>query len=461
MKKRAVAVAVLLVSILIACAPSGKAPAPSEKVIKIGILGALTGPLRSIGEGAIGVYDYFTDLNVTDGGVKYTDPKTGKEEVVRLELIMGDHAWDAAKSLSLYERFKAAGVQFIFCNGSAPTAVLYKAAARDHIPGLHVDCTCDPYIYELEKPYLAMNTSNLPAGLVALVARHVYEWKRAGNTGKLKLGILAADVPTRRVMDNPEWGVPDYLNRILGADLEWLGTVYIPVAPVDVKAELNTFIQKGVQHLMVEHWGSGACRVVINDALALGMHKKGITLDIDWLPADVPLAEPQLFEEYNRYAKVRAYSHGWSGTEPPEILAKYPGLKKAYDVCAKYHQGQTPEQRMGWYYIYGVKEAMLGHQAIKKTLEKHGWEGFSGPALRDEIFGLSPLDTGGIMPTYYPDPKYFMTLPGWTICDIRGGHIITNMPWVMVGKTKVYPDLTVKVADDWTDKVWFPPDWRP
>ena len=133
------AVLMVLALVVVGCAPKQAAPAAAEKKITVGILGALTGPLRSIGEGAIACNDYFAELNTTQGGIKYNDPKTGKEETVKVELLMGDHAWDVAKSVSLYERFKQAGMQYVFANGSAPTAGIYAACARDFIPGQQIN----------------------------------------------------------------------------------------------------------------------------------------------------------------------------------------------------------------------------------------------------------------------------------------------------------------------------------
>ena len=340
---RTMVIALFVIAVvMMGCAPAAQAPA-AAKTLTIGILGSLTGPLRSVGEGAISVQDYFTDLNATQGGIKYKDPQTGKEELVRIRILMGDHAWDTAKCVSLYERFKADGMQFMFANGSAPAAALYTAAMRDKIPGLQVDTTTDPFIYEIEKPYLAMDGPTLPAYHPGVYAWYAKEWKAAGKTGKPKIGCLAADVATRRVLDKPELGLVDYLTNVLGNDVEFIGNAYMPMAPVDVKGELSKFVDKGVDILLVEHWGSGACRVLINDAISLGMHKKGIWLNIMWLPSDVPLAEPKLFEEYNQSSLVQACSHGWTGSEGPDLQTKYPGAEEG--IRSMCQVSQRPETR--------------------------------------------------------------------------------------------------------------------
>ncbi len=448
--------------IIMGCAPQAAAPSEAAKTITVGILGSLTGPLRSIGEGAVCVQDYFTDLNES-GGIKYKDPKTGKEEALSVKILMADHAWDAAKCVTLYERFKSQGMQFVFANGSAPTAAIYTAAARDKIPGLNVDTTCDPFIYELPKPYIAMDGPTLPAYEPGYVEYYADAWKKAGKTTKPKIGILAADVATRRVLDKPEMGFIDHVNRLLGDKLEFVGVTYIPVAPVDVKAELTKMVEKNVDIIMVEHWGSGACRVIISDAVALGLHKKGIWLNIMWLPSDVPLAEPKLFDEYNQYSLVQAFSHGYLGDESPEIQAKVPGLKKAFDLCAKYHNGQIPEQRAGWYYVYGVEYGMLAQQAITATLQKNGYAGFSTEALRDQLFAISPIDPGGLLPAYTPPPGLWATWLAAKCVDIKNGHMVTDLqtPWLGMGPTKIYPNLDVKYEGKYGYKTWTPTPWKP
>lgn len=461
-----IAFALLVVSVVIVgCAPQATAPTAAEKTVTIGILGALTGPLRSIGEGAVCIQDYFTDLNETEGGIKYKDPQTGKEEVVRVKILMGDHGWDAAKCRSLYERFKGEGMQFVFCNGSGPAAALYTVAARDKIPGINVVTTCDPFIYELPKPYIAIDAATLSHTDGPIIEYLAKLWKDSGKTTKPKIAMIAADVSTRRVLEKPELGFPDHATRILGDKLDYLGISFIPQAPVDVKAELAKWVEKDVDILCVEHWGSSACRVVMNDALALEMHKKGIWLDIFWLPPDVPLSEPELFDEYNTSSRVMCNSHGYNGNESAETQAKVPGLKKAFDLCAKYHNGQTPYQRGAWYYVYGVGSSMVFEQAVKAELEKNGYAGMTTEGLRDQLFAIDPVETGGLQPTYQPDPNLWGTWYAMRVHDIKNGNMITNWDdtWVDMGPSKVYPNFkhSYETPSKYGYTIWQPTPWTP
>lgn len=436
--------------------------AKAEKTITIGNLGPLTGPLRALGEASIGVNDYINYLNDTQGGVKYKDPKTGKDAVVKLNGLMGDHAYDGVKSISLYERYKAAGMDLVMCTGSTPAEAIFTLCARDKIPGLVVTSGVSSALYDVPEPYLAMNGASQPIYTSLLAAWYADEWKKSGKTDKLKIGLICADVPTRHLVDNDEtYGFKTYVRDVLGADL--VGIAYIPQAPIDVKAELSRMIDGGANVVMVDHWGTSAFRVLMNDAITLGMHKKGIILNLEWIPPDVMLNEPALFEEYNKSSRVEALSEGWSGNESAEILAKYPGLKLAFDVCAKYHNGDIPEKHGGWFYVYGVKEMMLGEQVIKQTLERTGLDGFSKEELRKTLFGIKTIDTGGLCPTFSPDPKVLMTLPSMAVTDIRNGHAITDLskrPFLASNTgNKIWPDYKLTMSSDWLPYVWTPPDF--
>ena len=456
-----IAIVMVLALVAVGCAPKEAAAPEAEKTITVGILGALTGPLSSIGAGATCLHDYWTELNATEGGIKYNDPQTGKEEVVRIKVLMGDHGWDVAKCISLYERFKAGGMQFVYANGSAPASAIYAMMERDQLPGVIVNSTVDPFVYELEKPYLAMDGPPVTSVTGPVISYYSEKWKEEGKPGKIKVGNLAADVATRRVYDNDEdFGFITYCTDVL--DTDFLGNIYMPIGAVDVKAELSHFIEGEANYVNVDHWASGACRIVLENALELGMHKKGIELNLNWMGADVALALPELFEEYNEYSTVQCGSHGWTGTEPPDVVAEYPGLELVYHLSAKYHDGKTPEQMGGHFYVYGVEYGMLGNQAIKETLEKAGYDAFSTEELRDALFGLSPIDTGGLLPTFYPDAKIFNVWPCMQMCDIRDGHIVTvkDRPWLFLSSSKSFPDYKITVTPEWQDKVWFAPGWK-
>ena len=457
--KISMAVAMVLALILVGCAPKEAAPAAQETV-KIGILGALTGPLRSIGEGAIGCSDYFSYLNETQGGIKYKDPATGKEKVAKVEVMLGDHAWDAAKCISLYERYKQAGMLYVYANGSAPAAAIYTACARDFIPGQQIDCTSDPFIYKLPEPYLALCAPDMPSSQAGIVAYYAELWRKAGNTSRPKIALLAADVATRRVYDNDkEFGFLTYCREVAKVDL--IGPIYISPAPLDAKAELTRAMDGGANIILVDHWGDGACRVIIQDAIALGLHKKGIWLNLEWMGSNVSHAESALFKEYNSVSRVEAMTQGWAGTESPEIQAKYPGLKLAFDLCAKYHNGQTPADRGGYYYTYGVKEGIIGKNVIQQTLERTGFAGLSGKELRKTLFNLDPVDTGGLLPTFHPDKKVFMTWPMFTVVTIRDdGFFVCDPaknPWVKLVNSRVYPQLNMTVTPEWQNMVYTVP----
>jgi len=150
---------------------------------------------------------------------------------------------------------------------------------------------------------------------------------------------------------------------------------------------------------------------------------------------------------------------GWRRVS--EIVQQYPGLKLANDLCPKYHNGQKAAERGGYTYMYGAKEGMIGADVIKKTLERTGYDGLNGKELRSTLFGLTNIDTGGLFPTYDPDPNVLMTWPVGCLVKINDQGYYefdhTQDPWFSFTGVKVYPGLKITVTPEWKDWVWFPP----
>lgn len=451
----------LVVGLIAPSCTSQPAPAASEKEVSIGILGSLTGALRTIGEGAVSAKDYFTEINDTQGGIKYKDPSTGKEEVARVDIMLGDHGWDTAKCISLYQRFKAAGMKFTFANGSAPAAALYTSMARDQIPGIQINCTSDPYIYDLPEPYLAINMPDMPTCFAPLMV-YVGDQLRQQGIARPKVGLMCADVATRRVYDNDEeFGFLTYCREVAKIDL--VGPIYIGIAPLDVRAEFTQLLNADVDYIIVDHWGDGACRVILNDAITLGIHKKGIPLNINNIGTNVVIAEKELVKEYNQDSQLYATSAGYAGSEPREALAKYPGPLLAYDIAHKYH-GKSAAEMGGWYFYYGVRDALIGYDVIKQTLERTGYDGLSGQELRKTLFGLETIDTQGFVPTYHPDPNALMTHPAHAVVEMYEGGFIFDPhkhPWISWPASRTYPNYKVTFTPEWEGLVFEAPNMPP
>ena len=428
LKWQRVAVGLVLTLALLVTFGCAKAPevapevpgAPeAEKTISVAILGSLTGPVRHIGYGAVSLSDYWTDLN-EKGGIEYTDPVTGKTEHAMVKVLMGDHSWDAAKCISLYERFKAAGMQWFNCNGSVPTMGVFALAARDHIPGSSLNCTFTPAIYDIEEPYLMGCCSTMPEvhmGVLATIMKDYWKESR-----KPKIGIMAANVGSRRAYETPSAG-NEYGCEQLGA--EFIGIEFVSLTPVDTKIEWGRFAEKGADWVIMDHFTASAYRVMAHDVNELGLGKKGINLVYEWIDPDVMLAEPDLYDPEKYGANVVVMSFGWNGTqwEYDNYVDKTPGMKLAFDLCQKYH-GVIPEEQGGWAYLYGIQDGLVAKRVLKDTLERVGYEKLTGEAIRETLFTAKNFDTGGLNPVFTPNPKFPETHEYWTLCELRDSHVI-------------------------------------
>jgi hypothetical protein len=76
---------------------------------------------------------------------------------------------------------------------------------------------------------------------------------------------------------------------------------------------------------------------------------------------------------------------------------------------------------------------------------------------------MKTIDTGGLCPTFTPDPKVLMTLPSMAVTEIREGHAITDItkrPFLASNTgNKIWPDYKLTMSSDWLPFVWTPPDF--
>ena len=441
LKWQKIAVGVVLTLALLVAFGCAKAPAPEvtpevptapevEKTATIGLLGALTGPLRIVAGATYAIEDYMTYIN-DKGGIEYADPKTGKTEHFKFKWIMGDHGWDSAKCISLYERFKASGMIWAFTNGSVPSVSVYAMMARDHIPGTPCGCTGEPCFYDIEEPYLHADMAFMPqvdSAISGYFVNHLWE-----GEGTPKIGIMAANVGSRRVLDLPEAHTYDSVTAMGG---ELLPIEYVPITPVDMKVVFSRLVDKGANLIQLDHWGEAATRVFIHNAIDLKLWEKGIALIPEWSDNALMLSEPDVWATYEKMGgKLLIMRVGWGGSkaEYDKYASKYPGMKLSFDLCEKY-RNKLPEEIYGGQYLSGTKDGMILEMVFKSTLEKYGFEGLTGEHLRDALFSLELIDSGGLFPPFIVNPDQRTTQPHMCLCSLTSdGHQVFDpevYPWL-------------------------------
>ena len=422
-----------------ACAQTSVAP-PVQKTIKFGGPFTLTGPMANwIDQSAIAAQDYIRYINDEYGGIVYTAP-SGQKETVKAELLWEDVGYSIPRTISAYERFKADGVQFIFCHGSAPTSSLATFASRDKIPGLVLSpSVMDLIMYEVDPPYILCDCDGVPeqgGGGVYWVKNEL--WKEARP---LNVGYIGMDVPTRRVVTKDDI-MAKFCQKI---GVNFVGADFIPLAPMDTSIELKRQVGNGADWIVLDI-PTGAMQTVMKDAKRLGfMPPEGKLRFLLSYPYERIMAkDAQLFE-------------GTFGTSAAVFEQGVPGSDLAVKVIEKYHPGARPGIDYGQFYLSSFSDAIFGINTIKGVLEKAGYEKFSGPAVREALFDCTkPIDTMGILPTVTMDPQWPLKHPYIRLGEVRGARLYVygtgkwyETPPMGFGKPRFNPNIPEGVVTNY------------
>lgn len=128
---------------------SGRA---AEKVVKVGWIGAMTGPVASWGlPGAYGA-ELWADMVNAKGGIK------AGTDSYRVEVVAYDNEFDPAKSVAGAKKLvREAGVKFIQGMWSTPVIATQPFLTREKIPNttlVPIDLSPDyPYLFDLSEPW--------------------------------------------------------------------------------------------------------------------------------------------------------------------------------------------------------------------------------------------------------------------------------------------------------------------
>jgi ABC-type branched-subunit amino acid transport system substrate-binding protein len=391
------AIVFLMAASVILGAANVNAEVPEVVTIKVGGVMTLTGPGAFWhGPGGKAEIAYFKHFN-KQGGMAYTEPDGSKHRFV-IDLKYEDCAYSGKKAVTSYGRLRDWGAHMITTHGSSPGAALIAACARDRVPVLHMWAVHpDPKYYRenVDEMYLLpASATDVDAthGLLYMFKKYVWDKEHAGQP--FKAGVIAFDNPPRRLYKKRF--VKDLYAK---SNIELVGASIVPISVTDVSIELKRLYDAGAKVVVVDHT-VGGLKVVLEDAQRLGIKDK-----IYWIAwfnlLKQFLAAPDLFDGvYNPWSYPMYYSS-----------ARTPMMEKAGQIFLD----DDPE-----YWTYRVDWAIgpyhnlsVGMEAIKRCLEKYGYEKFDRIKLREMLFSPMTIDNG-IYPKFTIDPQFPYTAPyGW------------------------------------------------
>ncbi|OQX26387.1 MAG: hypothetical protein BWK80_10725 [Desulfobacteraceae bacterium IS3] len=392
--------------------------AAEEKILTIGISGTYSGGFASVGKSVSdGETDYLKWLG-TDRGIEYKDPVSGKTEKAGINVIIEDNAYNPAKAASVYESFKMKRVNMIFGFGSTPGQVCAANASQDRIPYLSWYAYATPLGYKPKPQYYWTFLPTIAESATPMIKWFVKEkWQGPGTP---KIGIMAADVPSWRVLGKPK--MMDSYIRSLGGELS--GIEFIPPVTPDLSMTVGKLVlEKGVNALILI--GNSSQTVVLAKNLKqMGIDTAKITVLCNISAWDESLFKSIPHEVEGLYGEVH--------TVLPE--ENVPGMQKVREAAKKAGRGT---EQIVVNYINGVIGAMVLEHAVRNALEKHGYEKVaqSGEFIRDELQNFKSFDPFGLtapIAVLYQDQPYFYNHA--RIVRAENGRFKAESQWIQLDR---------------------------
>ena len=390
----------------------------AEKVLTIGISGTYTGGFADVGKNVCdGMTDYLSYLT-EHGGIAYKDPATGKEERTALRIFIEDNQYNVAKAVIAYNKLKIRGVNAIIGFGSTPGEACAAFASQDRLPYLAWYSYASPAGYRPKPQYY---WSFLPT--IAESATPMIKWfakQKWQGEGKSKIGILAAEVPSWKVLGKP--GMMDSYMQSLGA--EFAGVEFVPLGATDLSAGIDRLLFQKKADCLIFIGTTAQTVILAKNLRRMEVDTEKITVICSLSAWDESLFKSVPNEIEGLYGEVHAVS--------PH--ANIPGMVRVKAIAKA--AGHNPEAIV-MNYINGFTGAFALETAIRRALEKHGYEKVaeSGEAIQEELNSFAPADPWGLAPvmeTKHTDLPYFVN--NARIVRAKNSRFENAGEWVLIDR---------------------------
>ncbi len=372
-----IASAVLVLAMVLGSAIPVAQGEPAQKVVKIGMCGAFTGPIAPVaGPWNEGIVDYTRYIN-EQGGI----------DGIKLEVIWYETGRSITKSIIAHRRFLGAGVVLEHI-GSTVADAMATTFQRDEIPATCLNALSPG---QITKPMWIFNSFTDWPTAFTMTVKWIKEnlWTEARP---MRVGAIGYD-------HHSFWCGLDgtkYFDRV-GA--EFVGREVVPVAGcVDTSVELLRLAGKKVDWLYLTSYGASTV-TIIKDAARLEIQQKGIGL----------VAAPNTLDECTLVVVMKDANGWYSGkiTPNPTETERLPGLVTLCEK-AKEYRGYDVEKVKG-FYIAGWLHQAAAVEAIRLAIEKVGYENLTGRAVREAMVSIRDFDTGFFYPMTITESAPFIT----------------------------------------------------
>lgn len=353
--------------------------------IKVGIMADLTGATADIGtpynKGMLGYIDWRN--------------KQGGIEGRKIEADSNDFTYEVPKAEQLYKKYVSEGSLVIQGWGTGDTEALTAKVGADELPfmsGSLAEPLTDPEV----SPYNFVNIATYSDQM-----RVALDWIAEDSGGDGKVAVFHNDSPfgTAPLKDGEDW-IKDkdyglsYKSYAMPASSNYIGLVS--------QAEAE-----GTEYIVIQNVSSPAAQVA-KDVKAKGSDMKVVCLN--WCSDELFLktAGNEATEGVIMVTPVAPPNSGKPGLDDPAAYLESKG-DSLDEEGLHYLQG--------WYTMHVMAEGI--GEAIKSGDE------LDGPAIREALETMGPVDTGGVFATVEFSEKSHRGSTSSSIYEVKDGEMVS------------------------------------
>ena len=370
------------------------AKAESERVVKIGLQAALTGPLASVHIWLnYGTLDCIRFMN-----------ERGSPEDVHIESTWYDSRGEPGRTVSAHRRFKEEGVQVEVSFIDTSVEPILSSLQRDEIPMIMTGGSSELMV---TKPVQWVFCACWPWALYAV---HMLNYLKQTWTEErpLRVGLMGIDYPPSYDLDK---AVRKYAPRF---GMEYIGGAFPSMfGTLDTSTEWLRLAREKPDWIVLMSFGQTQT-VQVKDGARLEIMKKGIKL-----MAAYPMAQKQIDIAGKRDCE------GWLIMRHMPSLAEIRDLPIGKDImeAAKRYRGVA--ELTDDAYLLGWTGGQIAVGGIRLATEQVGVENLSGAAVRNALASMKDYDaTSGIMPPVTMSDTWPIYAPWEMVYKVHDGKIL-------------------------------------
>jgi hypothetical protein len=287
-------------------------------------------------------------------------------------------------------------------------------ASQDKIPLVALYAYASPAGYKSNPLYYTASFPTITECVLGTDKWFIDQWK---GSRRPKIAALAADFPSFRSLEYLQKN-PDTVKKLGG---DWVGLEWMPPTPIDLRVQIGRLVDAGADLISLQGTLAHAKVVAMNVA----------QLNIDTKKVAIALAPAGTDENVVKF--LGEQGEGFYGeVATVSADADVPGNKLVKEIMAA--RGR-PAAKNVYHYRAGIALAHAPVAAIKAALEKVGYDKLTSTDIRNALFTLKNVDTGGLMPPMtVRESDYPVLTNHYRMTRIQGGRLVSVSGFYELGR---------------------------